>query len=197
MLRGNFGWNSFKQYLKPPSIQDPNNLWASGGQNCGSPPGTSCLAAGYSSKDSRLHQRELAVQRQRVSIRVPSGSTSAPTSSDGRAIPNPYYVQTRARDAARDQPQVQHPDRPGRHVPLRQRLPARPAALQDLPDRRRDDRPGRRALQCCQLRHRAPALSADRNGTGLRAALQPSTDFNQILEVQSPRIVRLGIQVNF
>ena len=35
MLRGNFGWNSFKQYLNASSIQDPNNLWALGGQNCG------------------------------------------------------------------------------------------------------------------------------------------------------------------
>ena len=33
MLRANVGWNSFRQYLTPESIQNPNNLWNWGGQN--------------------------------------------------------------------------------------------------------------------------------------------------------------------
>ncbi len=33
MMQANFGWNSFRQYLTPQSIQNPNNLWDLGGQN--------------------------------------------------------------------------------------------------------------------------------------------------------------------
>jgi hypothetical protein len=33
MLRANVGWSSFRQYLTPESIQNPNNLWGRGGQN--------------------------------------------------------------------------------------------------------------------------------------------------------------------
>jgi hypothetical protein len=34
-LRANFGWNSFRQYLTPASIQDPNNLWMTGSNDNG------------------------------------------------------------------------------------------------------------------------------------------------------------------
>lgn len=33
MFRANVGWSSFRQYLTPESIQNPNNLWSGGGQN--------------------------------------------------------------------------------------------------------------------------------------------------------------------
>jgi len=33
MLRASIGWSSFRQHLEPESIQNPNNLWNWGGQN--------------------------------------------------------------------------------------------------------------------------------------------------------------------
>ena len=104
MLRGNFGWNSFKQHLTTASIQDPNNLWDLGGQNCGAVPQTSCLAAGYSSQGFGLPERELAVQRQRPLPGAHWASISASTSSAARAIRIPYYVRARRRGRRRHQP---------------------------------------------------------------------------------------------
>ena len=61
-----------------------------------------------------------------------------------------------------------------------------------------DDHPGRRALQRRQRQYGPPALPASRRLPGLDAESSRQNDFfNQIIEVQSPRIVRLGIAVNF
>ena len=44
-VRANVGWNSFRQYLTPESILNPNNLWGEGGQNV-----DGGIAAGVSNK---------------------------------------------------------------------------------------------------------------------------------------------------
>ena len=196
MFRGNFGWNSFKQYLNASSIQDPNNLWALGGQNCGNPPGTSCLAAGYSSKDSVFINGSWQFNVNAL-YQGPFGLDLGVNFFGRQGYANPYYVQTRARDAAG----INH----NYNILIGQIDDYRYDNVYEL-----DLRLSKTfCVGGLTIIPAAELFNAANSGTVLQryqrtgryrassGSFTPSTYFNQILEVQSPRIVRLGIQVNF
>ena len=69
---------------------------------------------------------------------------------------------------------------------------------EDVPDRPGHGHPRGRALQRDQRQHR-PATAYQRTGdyAATSGEFVQNQYFNQIIEVQSPRIVRLGLQVNF
>ena len=194
MLRGNFGWNSFKQNLTTASIQDPNNLWALGGQNCGGIPQTSCLAAGYSSKDSVFINGSWQFNVNGL-YQGPFGLDLGANFFGRQGYPNPYYVRGRARDAAGishtysvliDQIDTY---RYGNVYELDLRLSKtfQLGPVQIIP-----------AAELFNVANSGTVLQRyQRTGTYRNGSFSQSQYFNQIIEVQSPRIVRLGIQLNF
>ncbi len=99
MLRGNFGWNNFTQHLNAESIRNPNNFWSTGGSNCGSPPETSCPAVGFSSRDQVFLNGEWQFNVTGL-YQAPWGINFGVNFFGRQGYPNPYYVRTRATDAA-------------------------------------------------------------------------------------------------
>ena len=196
MFRGNFGWNSFKQNLNASSIQDPNNLWGLGGQNCGNPPGTSCLAAGYSSKDSVFINGSWQFNLNGL-YQGPFGLDLGVNFFGREGYPNPYYVQTRARDAAGinhnysiliGQLDTYRYDNVY-ELDLRLSKTFQIGGVQVIP-----------AVELFNAANSGTVLQRYQRTGRYRASTGSFTQsdfFNQILEVQSPRIVRLGLQVNF
>lgn len=193
-FRGNFGWNSFKQYLTSASIQDPNNTW--GGTNCGAVPQSSCLAAGYSSKSAVFLNGSWQFNVNAL-YQGPWGLDFGANFFGRQGYPNPYYVRTRARDAAGNN-----------HYYLTQ--------IGQLDTYRYDNVyeldfrlsktinvNGVSIIPAVELFNVANANTVlqryQRTGTyrASSGAFSQSDYFNQIIEVQSPRIMRLGIQVNF
>ena len=193
MFRGNFGWNNFKQHLKAASIEDPNNLW--GGTNCGADPAGAPASRPASPPRIPSGSTRTGSSTSTRCTRAPGGSTSARTSSAGRAIPNPYYVRTRAVDAAG----VNH---------------RYPIQIDQVDDFRYDNvyQLDLRLAKTFQLGQVAVTPAAElfnvaNAGTVLQRGQRVgdyrastgslhrrTTTFNQIFEVQSPRIVRLGHQ---
>jgi len=199
MLRGNFGWNSFKQYLTAGSIQDPNNLWDLGGQNCGSLPQTSCLAAGYSSKNSVFLNGSWQFNVNAL-YQGPFGLDFGVNLFGRQGYPNPYYVRTRAVDAAGNS---------HRYLTMIDQLATyRYDNVYELDFRLQKsfEIGGVTVIPSAELFNVANANTvlqrSQRTGdyrirsSGTRVFSQYQY-FNQIIEVQSPRILRLGIQVNF
>jgi hypothetical protein len=194
MLRANFGWNSFKQYLTAASIQNPNNLWALGGQNCGGVPQTSCLAAGYSGKDSVFINGSWQFNMNGL-YQGPLGLDLGVNFFGRQGYPNPYYVRTRARDAANishtysiliDQLDTYRYDNVY-ELDLRLSKTFQLGAVTIIP-----------AAELFNVANSGTVLQRyQRTGTYRNGEFDQSQYFNQILEAQSPRIVRLGIQVNF
>ena len=199
MLRGNFGWNSFKQYLTPPRSRTRTTCGPGRPELRLGPPDRRAWQPGIRPKDSvflnaswqfnvnALYQGPFGHRSRRQLLRP------------RRAIPNPYYVRTAGRrtppeSTTRYLIQINQLDtyRYDNVYELDLRL------AKTFPIGGFSVTPGRRALQRGQRQHGPPALPEDRTTTGRRP--EPSrrtTYFNQIIEVQSPRIVRLGIQVNF
>ncbi len=197
MFRGNFGWNSFKQHLEPVSIQNPNNQWDLGGQNCGGVPQSSCLASGYSGREGvRLNgswQFNLNTLYQ-----GPWGINFGVNFFGRQGYPNPYYVRARSiEDAAGFSHeywlQIDQIDtfRYDNVYNLDFRL-AKTFQLGEF-----SITP---AAELCNVANANTVLRRyERTGT-YRATTEEFTQsayFNQIIEVQSPRILRLGINVNF
>jgi len=195
-FRGNFGWNQFKQYLTLQSFQDPNNLL--GGTNCVSVPvpSVSCTATGWSSKDSVFLNANWQFNVNAL-YQGPWGLDFGVNLFGRQGYPNPYYVRTRAVDTAgnshRYLTQIAQVDtyRYDNVYELDFRLAKTftiggvtiiPAAeLFNVAN----------ANTVLQRRERVGDYRAS-NGR-----FSQSVYFNQIIEVQSPRIVRLGIGVNF
>jgi hypothetical protein len=199
MVRANFGWNSFTQHLTAASIQDPNNLWDQGGQNCGSPPQTSCPAVGYSSKDSVFLNANWQFNLNAL-YQGPWGIDFGVNFFGRQGYPRPYYVRTRASDAAAidhryniliDQVDTYRYDNVYEldfrlqktfHIGEVTIVPA--AELFNVAN----------ANTVLQRYQRVGTYRLRDSGA---TSFSPDPYFNQIIEVQSPRIVRLGLQVNF
>ena len=192
--RANFGWNNFTQLLTPASIQDPNNYWAQGGQNCGSPPQSSCPAVGYSSKDSVFINANWQFNVNAV-YQGPLGIDFGVNLFGRQGYPNPYYVRTRARDAAG----ISHTY----NILIDQVDTYRYADVYELDFRlaKTFNIGGVSIVPAAELFNVANSGTIlqryQRTGQYRNGDFTPSQYFNQILEVQSPRILRLGIQVNF
>jgi hypothetical protein len=195
-FRGNFGWNQFKQYLTAASFQDPNNLL--GGTNCVTVPvpQVSCTATGWSSKTSVFLNANWQFNVNAL-YQGPWGIDFGVNLFGRQGYPNPYYVRTRAVDAAgnshRYLTQIAQVDtyRYDNVYELDFRL-AKTFTLG-----------GVTIIPAAELFNVANAntvLQRRERVGDYRAStgnFSKSVYFNQIIEVQSPRIVRLGIQVNF
>ena len=195
MLRGNFGWNSYKQYLTGASVQDPNNLW--GGTNCGSVPQTSCLAAGYSSKNRGPLLNGAWQFNVNGLYQGPWGIDFGVNLFGRQGYPIAYYVRTRAVDAAG----ISH-----RYLNQIAQLDTyRYDNVYELDFRlaKTFNIGGISIIPAAELFNVANANTVlrryERTGDyrASTGAFTQNDFFNQIIEVQSPRIVRLGIQVNF
>ena len=197
MFRANFGWNSFKNYLTADSIQDPNNLWAQGGQNCGSPPQTSCLAAGYSSKASVFINGSWQFNLNGL-YQGPFGVELGANFFGRQGYPNPYYVRVRGViDAAGVSNtyllQIDNLDTfrydNVYELDLRIARPFNLSGVQIIP-----------TAEIFNVANANTVLQRYQRTGDYRVSTGNFTQnafFNQILEVQSPRILRLGLTVNF
>ncbi len=195
-FRGNFGWNNFTQHLTTASIQDPNNLWALGGQNCGSPPQTSCPAIGYSDKTSLFINANWQFNVNAL-YQGPWGIDFGVNFFGRQGYPNPYYVRTTARDAAGishsyniliDQVDTYRYDNVY-ELDFRLAKTFTIGGVTVIP-----------AAELFNVANSGTVLQRYQRTGRYRAStgeFTPSSYFNQIIEVQSPRIVRLGLQVSF
>jgi Carboxypeptidase regulatory-like domain len=197
MFRGNFGWNSFKQHLQAESIQDPNNQWDLGGQNCGSVPQSSCLAAGWSSRDSVFLNGSWQFNLNAL-YQGPWGINFGVNFFGRQGYPNPYYVRVRSiEDAAGifntyfiqiDQIDTFRYDNVY-ELDFRLAKTFQIGGFSITP-----------AAELFNVANANTVLQRYQRTGDYRATTGVFTQndyFNQIIEVQSPRIVRLGLQVTF
>ncbi len=197
MFRGNFGWNSFKQNLQPQAIQDPNNLWNLGGQNCGSPPQSSCLAAGWSSRDSVFLNGSWQFNVNAL-YQGPWGINFGANFFGRQGYPRPYYVRVRG---VEDAAGISHTY----GIQIDQLDTYRYDNVYELDFRlaKTFDISGVSVTPTAELFNVANAntvLQRYQRTGDFRASSGRFTQndfFNQIIEVQSPRILRLGVQVTF
>ena len=194
MLRGNFGWNNFTQHLNTSTLEDPNNLW--GGTNCGAPAESSCAATGYSSKSAVFINANWQFNVNAL-YQGPYGINLGVNFFGRQGFPNPYYVRARATDAAdvshRYSIQIDQVDtfRYDNVYELDMRLAKtfQFGALAVTP-----------AAELFNVANAGTVLQRVQRVGDYRAStgkFSANDSFNQITEVQSPRIVRLGINVAF
>ena len=194
MFRANFGWNNFTQHIDAVSVDDPNNLW--GGTNCGAPPESSCVATGFSSKTSVWINANWQFNVSAL-YQGPWGLNLGANFFGRQGYPNPYYVRTRATDAAgvshRYLTQIDQVDtfRYDNVYELDLRLAKTfnigPVAVTP-------------SAELFNVANSGTVLQRGQRVGDYRAStgrFSQNDTFNQIFEVQSPRIVRLGVNVNF
>ncbi len=197
LMRGNFGWQSFKQRVPEEAITNPNNLWALGGQNDDNVP-----AVGFSSKAFLFIGANWQFNVTGL-YQLPWDITFGANLFGRQGYPQPYYVRTRTGDT------------------LNQRV----ALLIDRVDTFRLDNLYQFDVRLekafkigpVQMIGTAELFNVANSGTVLQrfarvgdydvrdidpdlppdAPFTQSNDFNRIQETQSPRIVRLGIRVSF
>jgi len=194
MVRANFGWNNFTQHLDTALLDNPNNLW--GGTNCGAPAQESCIATGWSSKTSVFINANWQFNLNAL-YQGPYGINVGANFFGRQGFPNPYYVRTRATDAAgishRYLTQIGNADdfRYDNVYQLDLRLSKsfNIGKMTVIP-----------SAEIFNVANSATILQRYQRVGDYRASTGEFTQndfFNQILEVQSPRILRLGISVNF
>jgi hypothetical protein len=194
MIRGNFGWNNFTQHVTPSALDDPNNLW--GGSNCGSSGQTSCIATGYSSRTSVWINANWQFNVNAL-YQAPFGINLGANFFGRQGFPNPYYVRARATDAAgvshRYSIQIGQVDdfRYDNVYQLDLRLSKsfQVGPVTVVP-----------AAEVFNVANANTVLQRGQRAGDYRAStgrFTQSDTFNQIFEVQAPRILRLGVNVNF
>ena len=196
MLRGNFGWNSFKQYLTAASIQDPNNLWGSFYEGTGQNDNGG-IAVGSSSKDSVFLNGSWQFNLTGL-YQGPWGLAFGVNFFGREGYPNPYYVRAYTHDVAGTVANIligkvdtyRYPNVYELDFRLQKTFQIGPVTV--IP-----------AVEIFNVTNDGTVLQRfQRTGTFNRSSGHPNQFvqnqyFNQIIEVQSPRIVRLGLQVNF
>jgi hypothetical protein len=191
MLRATFGWSSFRQYLTPESIQNPNNLadpWVTGnGSNDNGGLANANINASWQFNVNALYQG-------------PWGLVFGANFFGRQGYPIPYFVAVQTEDLYfSDNFQIgraddyRYPNVYELDLRVQRPFPVGPVTL----------------IPIAELFNAANgnAVLARNNSVGFyngRAAGTPddpkfSQDpyFNSISQIQSPRIVRLGIQVSF
>ena len=196
MLRGSFGWQSFKQHIPESAITNPNNLWGLGGQN-----DDGGLATGYSSKAFLFISANWQFNVTGL-YQLPGGINLGANFFGRQGYPQPYYVRTRTGDTLNQRVQL----------------------LVDRVDTYRLDNLYQFDIRLdksfklgpVEVTPTAELFNVTNSGTVLQrfarvgdydvrdidpddptAAFTQSNDFNRIQETQSPRIVRVGIRVSF
>jgi hypothetical protein len=189
MLRANFGWNSFKQYLTPASIQNPNNLWRSGQNDNGG------LAGG--DNDNRVDAFLNGSWQFNVNgfYQGPWGLSFGVNFFGRQGYPSPYTVGV----------DTGNPVTGGLNLLIDRVDTYRYANVYELDFRLQ------KALQIGPINVIAAGelFNVANANTVLERYQSAGTyyapdgsftkdpSFNQIMQVQSPRIVRLSLQVNF
>jgi hypothetical protein len=196
-FRGNVGWNNFTNHITAAAVQDPNNQYDLGGQNCGSPPRTSCIAVGFSSKQSVQLNGHWQFNVNAL-YQGPWGIDFGVNFFGRQGYPNPYYVRVRG---VEDAAGITHTifTQIGQVDQFRYdnvyELDLRLAKTFNIG--------GVTIIPAAELFNAANANTIlsryERTGDyrASRGTFTQNAFFNQIVEVQSPRIVRLGLQVNF
>ncbi len=190
MLRCNFGWSSFRQYITPQSILNPNDLWGLGGQNDDGGLSTGAsdkrnvwMNAGWQFNLNGLYQG-------------PWGLTLGANFYGRQGYPRPYSVYVRTNDVAFNNWSIlidrmdtyRYPD--VYQLDLRLQRPFQVGPVTVTP-----------AVELFNATNGNSLLNSDPEaGTYDPAGEKPflkNPSFNQTIEIQSPRIVRLGVQVSF
>jgi len=186
MVRGSFGWNSFRQYLTPESIQNPNNLaepWVDGiGPNDNGGLANGIIDANWQFNISALYQG-------------PWGLSFGANFFGRQGYPNPYFVTAVTGDPYGYLSMLIGKVGDYRYANvyevdfrLQERLEIGPVTV--IP-----------TVELFNVTNENTVLSRDqgvgaydRNGD---PPFQENPSFNQIIQTQSPRIVRLGLEVRF
>lgn len=187
-VRANFGWNSFHQYLTPRSIQNPNNLWNWGGQNDDGGIATAVsstqnvwLNAGWQFNVNGLYQG-------------PWGLTFGANLFGRQGYPSPYHV-------------IVHTDFGNENILIDRMDTYRYPDVYQLDLRlQKTFQIGAVAItpvaELFNVANGNTVFDSDSSvGTYVATdgdlALDRNAYFNQTVQIQSPRIVRLSLQVAF
>ena len=190
MLRANVGWSSFRQYLTPESIQNPNNLWNWGGQNADGGPASAVspkanvwLNAAWQFNLNGLYQG-------------PWGLTLGANLYGRQGYPRPYKVEVATHDVANNSWSLQIGDVDTYRYPnvyqldLRLQKAIRIGPVTVTP-----------AVELFNVANANTLLNSEPLAgeyDAVEGVFYPNHDFfDATIEVQSPRIVRLGIRVSF
>ena len=193
MMRGSFSWQDWKQHIPPEAILNPNNDWLLGAPNT-----DGGLAVGYGRATIWFNARwqfNLAGLYQ-----APLGVNVAANLFGREGYPAAYYVQTRIRssnsvgalpNSAIDTTIGNLDDYRLDNVyelDLRLERPVRLGPVTLIP-----------SVDLFNATNQAAVIQRD-NRVGRyqsNGAFSPNSSFNNIVELQSPRILRFGLRVNF
>ena len=189
MVRGNFGWNSFRQYLTPKSIQNPNNLWILGGQN-----DNGGLASGWSEQFNLFLNAGWQFNINGL-YQGPWGLSFGANFFGRGGYPNPYYVEVVTHDVANSRPLIlignvdtyRYANVYQLDFRLQKTFQIGPVTF--IPAAELFN-----VTNANTVFNSFPTVGRYNSESG---AFVQNPNFNQILEVQSPRILRLGLQVSF
>jgi Carboxypeptidase regulatory-like domain len=189
MMQANVGWNSFRQYLTPQSIQNPNNLWDLGGQN-----DNGGLATGSSGKYNVFINGSWQFNINGL-YQGPWGIAFGANFFGRQGYPNPYYVSVQTHDFVESSylllidkvDTYRYANVYELDFRLQKTFQIGPVTVIPL-------------AEIFNVTNANTVLSSEGfvgNYDGKSGVFGKNQYFNQIIEVQSPRIVRLGLQVNF
>ena len=189
MVRGNFGWNSFRQYLTPQSIQNPNNLWVLGGQN-----DNGGLAIGWSDQFNLFLNAGWQFNLNGL-YQGPWGLSFGANFFGRGGYPNPYFVTVVTHDVADNTPgtligkvdSYRYANVYELDFRLQKTFQIGPVAVITVAELFN-------VTNANTVFNSFPTVGRYNSANG-KFVQDPS--FNQILDVQSPRILRLSLQVNF
>ena len=183
MVRGNFGWNSFRQYLTAQSIQNPNNLADTSIDGIG-PNENGGLANGFINASWQFSFNGL--------YQGPWGLSFGANFFGRQGYPNTYSVQVFTQDLYFSQ-----------NLLIGKVASYRYANVYELDFRlQKTFQIGPVTViptaELFNVTNNNTVLSRD-NGVGTynQGEFTQNRYFNQVTQIQSPRIVRLGLQVNF
>ena len=193
MVRANVGWNSFKQYLTAQSIENPNNLWDLGAQNAN---GGLVLGSTGNAQDSFVGVNASWQFNVSGLYQGPWGLNFGANFFGRQGYPLPYYVRSYTYDVADTRLYTQigkvnnyrYPNVYELDFRLQKSFQIGPVTF--LPTVELFNVANSNAV--LQRYERTGTFNRDGEGE-----FNPDPRFNQIIEVQSPRIMRLGFQVNF
>lgn len=189
MLRASVGWSSFRQSLSPDSILNPNNLWTDGGQN-----DNGGIATAVSSKENVW--MNAAWQFNLTGLyQGPWGLTFGMNLFGRQGYPNPYKVVVRTADVGDSEWSLlidrmdtyRYPDVYQLDLRLQKELQIGPVTVTP-------------AVELFNVANANTLINSDPEAgiyDAATRAFDPNPFFDSTIEIQSPRIVRLGIQVAF
>ncbi len=189
MLRANVGWSSFRQYLTPESILNPNNLWSDGGQN-----DDGGLATAVSPKTNVWLNAAWQFNLNGI-YQGPWGLTLGVNLYGRQGYPRPYRVEVVTDDIVTgdlgllvDQVDTyRYPDVYQLDLRLQKSVQIGPVTVTP-------------AIELFNVANSNTLLNSEPlAGTYFadNGRFEKRADFDATIDVQSPRIVRLGIQVSF